>query len=75
MWTRSVWTVLCVYGTVRWACQVVSVNLADNEVHTDGGKYLGRALKKNHSLTELNLRLNRLEDEVRKPSSKCLVVV
>ncbi len=34
------------------------------QIHSDGGKYLGRALKRNDSLTELNVRLNRLDDEV-----------
>ena len=36
------------------------LNLADNQIHAEGGKYLGRALRRNESLIELNLRLNRL---------------
>ena len=49
-------------------CVVISLNLSDNHVHADGGKYFGRALKLNVSLQNLNLRLNRLGDEVRVPS-------
>ena len=33
------------------------------QIHADGGKFLGRALKRNDSLIDLNLRLNRLSDE------------
>ena len=42
---------------------MVSLNLSDNHVHADGGKYFGRALKLNSALETLNLRLNRLGDE------------
>ena len=49
-------------------CVVISLNLSDNHVHADGGKYFGRALKLNVSLQNLNLRLNRLGDEVCVPS-------
>jgi hypothetical protein len=51
---------------------VAVVNLSDNEVHADGGKYLGRALKKNDSVTDLNLRLNRLDDDVRCVALRCV---
>lgn len=44
---------------------IMTLNLADNQIHADGGKYLGRALQRNESLLDLNLRLNRLDDEVR----------
>ena len=40
-----------------------SLDLCDNAVHAEGGRYLGRALRRNDSLVELNLRLNRLTDE------------
>ncbi|CAM9783753.1 unnamed protein product, partial [Choristocarpus tenellus] len=45
---------------------LVSLNMADNQastVHAEGGRYLGRALRTNKSLVDLNLRLNRLTDE------------
>ena len=44
-------------------CVLISLNLCDNHVHADGGKYFGRAMKLNSSLETLNLRLNRLGDE------------
>eukprot|EP00903_Cladosiphon_okamuranus_P010296 g9745.t2 len=41
-----------------------SLNLADNQqIHAEGGRYIGRALRSNTSLVSLNLRLNRLTDE------------
>merc|ERR1711865_796543 len=33
------------------------------EIHAEGGRYLGRGLRHNESLVDLNLRLNRLTDE------------
>ena len=39
------------------------LNLCDNQIHAEGGRYLGRALRRNESLIELNMRLNRLTDE------------
>lgn len=33
------------------------------QVHAEGGRYLGRAMRNNVSLVSLNLRLNRLTDE------------
>ena len=42
---------------------VLSLNLCDNMITSDGGRYLGRALRGNESLVDLNLRLNRLADE------------
>lgn len=42
---------------------LMTLNLADNQVHSEGGRYLGRALRHNESLCELNLRLNRLGDD------------
>lgn len=35
---------------------MLSLNLADNHIHADGGRYFGRALKQNYSLQHLNLR-------------------
>ena len=42
---------------------ITSLVLCDNQIHADGGKYFGRALKVNGTLQELDLRLNRLSDE------------
>ena len=39
------------------------LNLCDNQIHAEGGRYIGRALRRNESLIELNMRLNRLTDE------------
>lgn len=33
------------------------------QIHAEGGRYIGRALRSNTSLVSLNLRLNRLTDE------------
>lgn len=33
------------------------------QIHAEGGRYIGRALRSNSSLVSLNLRLNRLTDE------------
>lgn len=33
------------------------------QIHAEGGRYIGRALRGNTSLVTLNLRLNRLTDE------------
>ena len=41
---------------------ITSLILCDNQIHADGGKYLGKALKLNDTLLELDLRLNRLSD-------------
>jgi hypothetical protein len=39
------------------------VNLADNQIHGEGGRALARAIRSSCSLMSLNLRLNRLGDE------------
>uniref|UniRef100_A0A7S3GGA2 T-complex-associated testis-expressed protein 1 n=1 Tax=Palpitomonas bilix TaxID=652834 RepID=A0A7S3GGA2_9EUKA len=41
-------------------CVLSHLNLADNQVHAEGGKFLGRAMQVNVSLRSLDLRLNRL---------------
>lgn len=33
------------------------------QIHAEGGRYIGRALRSNASLVSLNLRLNRLTDQ------------
>lgn len=33
------------------------------QIHAEGGRYLGRALRANTSLVSLNVRLNRLTDD------------
>lgn len=38
------------------------LNVADNRIHAEGGRCLGRLLRFNKSLTHLNIKLNRLED-------------
>jgi hypothetical protein len=35
----------------------------NGQIHAEGGRYLGRGLRHNESLVDLNLRLNRLTDE------------
>jgi Leucine-rich repeat (LRR) protein len=42
---------------------LTTLNLADNQVHSEGGRYLARGLRENDSLLQLNVRLNRLADE------------
>ncbi len=37
--------------------------LCDNKIFEEGARALGKALRKNHTLTDLNLRLNRLGGE------------
>jgi hypothetical protein len=37
---------------------ITTLNLANNQVHADGGRNLARAIKQSQSLTSLNLRLN-----------------
>ncbi len=44
-------------------CVLARLSLADNQIHVEGGRYLGRGLRENSSLLELNVRLNRLTDE------------
>lgn len=39
------------------------MDLSDNQLHTDSGRALGRALGHSKALVSLNLRLNRLGDE------------
>lgn len=39
------------------------LDLSDNQLHTDSGRALGRALGHSKALVSLNLRLNRLGDE------------
>ena len=41
---------------------LTDLDLCDNQIAADGGRYLGRALKTNQVLLHLNLRLNRLSD-------------
>jgi Ran GTPase-activating protein (RanGAP) involved in mRNA processing and transport len=42
---------------------ISTLDLSDNQIHSEGGRYLARGLRENDSLLSLNLRLNRLEDE------------
>ena len=42
---------------------LTTLNLSDNQIHAEGGRYLARGLRENDSLLQLNLRLNRLTDE------------
>lgn len=42
--------------------QTLSLRYAE-QIHAEGGRYIGRALRSNRSLVNLNLRLNRLTDE------------
>lgn len=39
-----------------------NLNVADNRIHAEGGRCLGRLLRSNKSLTHLNVNLNRFED-------------
>ena len=41
---------------------LLTLNISDNNIQTDGGKYLARALYDGGELQELNLRLNQLSD-------------
>lgn len=51
----------------RWraCCHAAPRLMLAAQIHTEGGRYLGRALRQNDSLVDLNLRLNRLADEAR----------
>ena len=42
---------------------LATFSVADNNIRSEGGRSLGRMLRRNSSLTDLNLSLNRLEDE------------
>jgi Ran GTPase-activating protein (RanGAP) involved in mRNA processing and transport len=44
-------------------CVLARLNLADNQVHVEGGRYLGRGLRENSSLVALDVHMNRLADE------------
>ena len=42
---------------------LVTFNIADNLIHSEGGRNLGRLLRTNKSLVSINMRLNNLNDE------------
>ena len=42
---------------------LATLNVADNNIRSEGGRSLGRLLRINSSLIDLNMSLNRLDDE------------
>jgi hypothetical protein len=42
---------------------ISSLNLCDNQIHSEGGKFIGRVLQSNSCLLDMNIRLNRLGEK------------
>jgi len=57
---------------LRGPCVLASLSLADNRADERPGRFLGKALRGNLSLTELNLRLNGLGDAGAAALLECL---